>query len=94
MEITGKIYAALPEREGESANGKWRMASYVLQTEGAYPYYFAFDVADGSEGRIQRLNIKEGKRMTVYFDIRAHEYQGKWYNQVRAYDAREVASEG
>lgn len=93
MEITGKIYAVLPEREGEGQNGKWRMASYVLQTEGTYPFYFAFDVSDGMDGRIKRLNIQQGKRMTIYFDIRAHEHDGRWYNQVRAYDAREVAAD-
>lgn len=89
MEITGTIYAVLPEREGDGKNGKWKCASYVLLTDGSSPHYFAFDVFDGAEGRIKRLNIQQGKRMTVYFDVVAHEYNGRWFNQVRAYDARE-----
>lgn len=64
------------------------MASYVLVTGGLRPSYFVFDVFDGMDGRINRLGIEAGKEMTIYFDIDAHEYQGKWFNTIRAYDAR------
>lgn len=90
MEITGTIYAYTSIKVGKTERGSWKVASYVLKTEGNDPHFVAFDVFDGQDGRIDRLGIEEGKRMTIYFDIRAHEYKGRWYNQVRAYDAKET----
>ncbi len=91
MEITGFIKHVLPVREGVSANGAWKTASYVIETEERYPRRMVFDVRDGRDGRIARLDIKEGKRMKVWYDIDASEYNGRWYNNVTAWDAREVA---
>lgn len=90
MEITGIIKHVLPVREGVSANGAWKTASYVIETEERYPRRMVFDVRDGRDGRIDRLGIKEGKRMKVWYDIDASEYNGRWYNNVTAWDAREV----
>lgn len=90
MEIQGIIKHVLPVREGVSANGAWKTASYVIETEERYPRRLVFDVRDGREGRIARLKIQEGKRMKVWFDVDANEYQGRWYNNITAWDAREV----
>ena len=35
--------------------------------------------------RMQQFNIQLGEIMTVSFDIDAREYQGRWYNGVRAF---------
>ena len=93
MEIQGIIKHVLPVREGVSQNGAWKTASYVIETEERYPRRMVFDVRDGRDGRIARLNIQEGKRMKVWFDVDASEYNGRWYNNVTAWDAREVESE-
>ena len=50
----------------------------------------AFDVSDGESGRIERLGIRTGLVMKVYFDIDAREKDGRWYNTIRAFDARRV----
>ncbi len=47
-----------------------------------------FDVF-GAE-RLQRFNIKSGDEVTVFFDIDAHEYQGRWFNNIRAFDVRQL----
>ncbi|MBR5653492.1 MAG: DUF3127 domain-containing protein [Prevotella sp.] len=86
MEIQGKIIKVLPERSGSSARGDWKVGSYVLETMEAYPKKFAFEVF--GEDRMHRFNIQEGQEVQVYFDIDAHEYQGKWFNSFRAYDVR------
>ena len=91
MEIEGKIIAVLPERSGTSQNGPWKVATYVIETKETYPRKMVFEVRDGRDGRIARLNIQLGKTMRVWWDINAREYEGKWYNTVTAYDAREVA---
>lgn len=85
MEITGKIIAVLPERTGVSARSgsEWRCASYVLETLEQYPRKMNFEVF-GSD-RIQQMNIQLGETMVVSFDIDAHEYQGRWFNSIRAW---------
>jgi len=42
------------------------------------------------EDRLQRFNIQEGQYVSVSFDIEAREYQGRWFNSIRAYDVRQV----
>lgn len=37
--------------------------------------------------KIQQMNIQVGQMLTVSVDIDAHEYQGRWYNQIRAWKA-------
>lgn len=84
MEITGKITYVLPERSGTSARGEWKAQSFVVETEDNYPRKMVFDVF-GAE-RLQTFNIKVGDKVKVSFDIDAHEYQGRWFNNIRAYD--------
>lgn len=84
MEITGKIIYVLPERSGTSARGEWKAQSFVVETEDNYPRKMVFDVF-GAE-RLQTFNIKVGDKVKVSFDIDAHEYQGRWFNNIRAYD--------
>ena len=92
MEITGKIIAVLPERSGVSARSgaEWRCATYVLETMEQYPRKMCFEVF-GTD-RIQQLNIQAGQSYTISFDIDAHEDQGRWYNQIRAWKAEAPAA--
>ncbi len=85
MELTGKIIAVLGERGGTSARtgAEWKVATYVLETFGDYPRKMCFDVF-GAE-RIQSCNIQAGETLRVRFDIDAHEYNGRWYNSIRAF---------
>ena len=85
MEITGRIIAVLPERSGVSQRSgtEWRAGSYVLETQEQYPKKICFDVFGAD--RIQQFNIQVGEMMTVSFDIDAHEYQGRWFNSIRAF---------
>ena len=38
------------------------------------------------EDRIKQCNIQPGEEITVQFDIDAHEWQGRWFNDVRAFN--------
>lgn len=88
MELQGKIIAAMPERSGVSARGEWKAQSFVIETHDAYPKKMVFDVFGAD--RLARFNIQVGQEVTVAFDIDAHEYQGRWYNSIRAFDVRLV----
>jgi len=88
MELQGKVIASLPAREGQSARGPWKAQDFVIETHDAYPKKLVFSVF--GEDRLQRFNIQLGQEVNVSFDIDAHEYNGRWYNSVRAFDVRLV----
>ena len=84
MEITGKIIAVLPDRGGISKTGnEWKMQEYVLETHEQYPKKLCFNVFGAD--KIAQFNIQAGEEMTVSFDINAREYNGRWYNDIRAW---------
>ena len=86
MELQGRIIVALPERNGVSARGEWKSQSFVIETHDSYPRKMVFDVFGAD--RLARFNIQVGQEVTVSFDIDAHEYNGRWFNNIRAFDVR------
>lgn len=89
MELQGKVIAVLPARSGVSARGEWKNQSFVIETHDNFPRKMAFDVL--GEERLTRFNIQLGQEVNVSFDIDAHEYNGRWFNNIRAFDVRLVA---
>lgn len=86
MELTGKIIVVSEPKTGTSSRtgNSWMMQEYVIEVPGQYPRHCAFIVF--GEDRIKQLNIQMGEDLTVQFDIDAREYNGKWYNDFRAYN--------
>lgn len=84
MEIQGKVIAVLPERSGVSAKGEWKSQTYVIETQEQYPKKMAFDVFGAD--RIANFGIQFGEVINVSFDIDAHEYQDRYFNQIRAWN--------
>ena len=94
MEITGKIIAVLPPKQGvsQSTGNAWMCQDYVLETQEMYPKKVCFNVF-GAE-KIQEMNIQLGEMLTVSLEINANEYQGKWFNQVRGWRGVRVPAQG
>ena len=88
MEIQGKVIAVLEARSGVSARGEWKSQDYVIETHDAYPRKMVFGVFGAD--RISRFNIQVGQEVTVSFDIDAHEYQGRWFNSIRAWNIQRI----
>ena len=86
MELTGKIIAVLPANSGVSSRtgNSWMSQEYVIEVPGQYPRKCVFRLF--GEDRIKQFNIQQGEDLTVQFDIDAHEYNGRWFNEVRAYN--------
>ena len=57
---------------------------YVLEVPGTYPKRCVFNLF--GEDRIKQFNIQQGEDLTIQFDIDAHEYNGRWFNEIRAYN--------
>lgn len=93
MELTGKIIAVLPANSGVSqrTGNPWMSQEYVIEVPGQYPRKCVFRIF--GEDRIKQFNIQNGEDVTVSFDIDAHEYNGRWFNEIRAYNvSRAVAA--
>lgn len=88
MDLQGKIIAVLPERSGVSARGEWKAGSFVIETHDNYPKKMVFDVFGAD--RLAQFAIKAGDELIVSFDIDAHEYQGRWYNSIRAWNVQRL----
>jgi hypothetical protein len=87
MEFTGRIIKALDQRTGVSSRtgNPWKMQDFVIEeTMGQFPKRMVFNVF--GEDNLNRFNLQEGQEVTVSFDINAREYNGRWYNDVRAWN--------
>ena len=86
MELTGRIIAVLPANSGVSnrTGNAWMSQEYVIEVPGQYPRKCLFRLF--GEDRIKQFNIQNGEDLTIQFDIDAHEYNGRWFNEIRAYN--------
>ena len=86
MELTGKIIAVLAAQSGVSARtgNSWMSQEYVIEVPGQYPRKCVFRLF--GEDRIKQFAIQQGEDLTIQFDIDAHEYNGRWFNEIRAYN--------
>lgn len=57
---------------------------YVIEVPGQYPRKCLFRIF--GEDRIKQFNIQMNEDVTVQFDIDAHEFNGRWFNDIRAYN--------
>ena len=88
MDLTGKIIAVIQPRSGVSqrTGNSWMTQEYVMEVPGQYPKKMVFNIF--GEDRIKQFNIQMGEDVTVSFDIDAREFNGRWYNDIRAYNVQ------
>jgi hypothetical protein len=86
MDLTGKVIAIMEARGGVSARtgNPWMTHEYVLEIPGQYPRKMVFNIF--GEDKIKQFNIQPGEEITVQFDIDAREYNGRWFNDIRAWN--------
>lgn len=90
MELIGKAIAALPVKSGVSqrTGEQWQSREYVIETQEQYPKKICFEVF-GTD-KLKEFNIRSNDLIKVYLDINAREYNGKWYNSIRAWKVEHV----
>ena len=83
LELEGKIKAMLPQQSGESARGSWVRQDFVIEyQDGNFPADACFSA--WGQDRVNELNsLGLGADVKVQFNVRAREYQGRWYNDLR-----------
>ena len=84
MEVKGKVIVVTPLQTGEGRNGMWKKQEYVLEYDqnSQYPRRMMFNLWGD---KIDQYNIQEGQWLNIGFDIDCREYNGKWYNDIRAW---------
>ena len=83
------MIAVLEPRGGVSRTGNpWKVQEYVIETHDQYPRRMCFDVF--GEDKINQFNIQVGEELNVSFDIDAREWQGRWFNSIRAWKVERV----
>lgn len=90
MEMSGRITQVFEPRGGVSARtgNSWKVQQFLLETIEQYPKHLCFEVF--GEEKLNTFNIQIGQELTVSFDVDAHEYQGRWYNQIRAWKVEPI----
>lgn len=85
MDIQGKIIWQSDPRSGVSkrSGSNWKSQDFVIETHEPYPKKCIFTVF--GEDRLKQFNIQVGQEYTVSVDIDAHEYNGRWFNDIRAW---------
>ena len=94
MELIGKAIAALPVKSGVSkkTGEQWQYREYVIETQEQFPKKMCFEVF-GTD-KLKEFNIRNNDLIKVHFDITAREYNGKWYNSIRAWKVEHVNQDG
>ena len=87
MELEGKISVVMPAASGisQSTGNPWMSQEYVME-------YFWFPnqtnpsnivIRAFGEDRIKQFNLQLNDEVRVRFHIEAHEYNGRWFNEIR-----------
>ena len=83
LEIEGRIKQKLSRQSGQSARGAWEKQEFILEyQDGNYPSDVMV-TAFGSDKVADLDRYQVGDAVKVSFNLRAREYSGRWYNDVR-----------
>lgn len=85
LELEGRIKTKLPAQGETSARGAWTRQDFVLEyQDGNYPAEACFS-AWGQDRVDELARHQQGDMVKVSFNIKAREYSGRWYNDLRVW---------
>lgn len=96
MEITGKIRSVMPANSGVSkrTGNTWMSQEYVMDyfwwPNQTMPSQMLFKVF--GEDRIKQWNLQQNDEVKITFHIEAHEYDGRWFNEVSCTNVQKVGA--
>lgn len=83
MEITGKIIQVLSPQSGVGKNGPWKKCDFIIETGDKFSKKVCITAWNDLADQVQRESI--GNEMKVSIDLSSREYNGKWYNDIKAW---------
>ena len=91
MDIEGIIVKVAESCGIDSQSGEpWKKASYILNINGGS---IVFDVMDGRDGRIAKVDALIGKNCCMHLNINAQMYKGRYYNSITSWGGHEIKTE-
>lgn len=83
---TGRIIAVLGIQKGISSKtgNEWASQVFVIETAERFPRRVSYSIIGAD--RINAAALKLGETVDVYGEVRAHEYNSNWYNEIVAVD--------
>ncbi|MDO5442082.1 MAG: DUF3127 domain-containing protein [Bacteroidia bacterium] len=85
LELEGRIKTKLQAQSGNGARGTWVRQDFVLEyQDGNYPAEACFS-AWGQDRVDELARFQQGDQVKVSFNIKAREYSGRWYNDLRVW---------
>lgn len=85
LELECKIVRKLPVQSGNSARGQWSKQEFVVEyQDGQYPAQVCMNVW-GADKVNDLGNYQVGDKVKISFKITSREFNGRWYNDVRAW---------
>ena len=85
LEIEGKIQQKLAPQKGQFARGTWTKQDFILEyQDGNFPASVCFtSFGDEKVAELDRFQV--GDSVKVSFNLRAREFNGRWYNDIRVW---------
>lgn len=85
LELEGKITRKEAKQSGQSARGSWVKQDFILEyQDGNFPSEVCF-TSFGNDRVAELDKFQVGDEVKVSFNLRAREYNGRWYNDVRVW---------
>ena len=87
MEIKGFISAILPKVTGvsKSSGNNWSAVDFVIETEEMYKRHVCLKLFGDDKVESFLSTYHVGDEVNVFFDIDAHEYQGRWFDSLNCW---------
>ena len=92
LELEGRIVRKLNVQSGTSARGAWSKQEFIFEyQEGNFPSQVCFNVwGDDKVRELEKYQV--GDKVKVSFNLSAREYNGRWYNDIRAWRIEPAAA--
>ena len=85
LELEGRITRKEAKQSGQSARGAWVKQDFILEyQDGSFPAEVCF-TSFGNDKVAELDKYQVGDEVKVSFNLRAREYNGRWYNDVRVW---------
>lgn len=89
FQISGKL---VKKMEIESKTPSFQAREFVIVTQEQYPQHVKFQLVQDRCSVIDKFN--ENDDLTVFFDLRGREWQGKYFTNLQAWKVESAQSSG
>jgi len=89
LEVTGKLFRVF-ETQAISASFEKREFVVVIDEDTKYPQHIKFELAQDKCAIID--NFHEGRNITVSFNLRGREWQGKYFTNLQAWRIQDAST--